>query len=60
MAGRCAPRQAVGHVTAGLRQLCLVLLLQHPDARRAVWLGLSRQVSSPLLSSFVPFFVELV
>jgi len=40
---------------AGYRQLCLVLLLHHPDARRAVWLGPSSETSSPLLS----FFVEL-
>jgi len=35
------------------------LLLQHPDARRVVSIGLSRDASYPLLSFFVPFFMEL-
>jgi len=50
-AGRREPRQAVGHVTVGRRHFwCCwpVLLLQHPDAHRAVWLSPSREASSPL------------
>jgi len=58
MAGRRAPRQAVGHATAGHRLLRLVLLLQHLDARHAVWLSPLCEASSPLLSFFVPFFME--
>jgi len=60
--GRRAWRQAVGQATAGRRQLCLVgqaLLPQLPDARRAVWLGPSRETSSPLFVLLVPFFVKL-
>ena len=61
-AGRRTWRQAVGQATADSHQLCLswlALLLQHSDARRAVWLSPSREASSPLFVLLVPFFMEL-